>query len=409
LPLGIKAKIVVEQIGHLARIAQKGDTMNFELIEEQRMWKDVVHDFVAREVKPQAAELSEAHELNWPAIKKMGAVGLLGLNIPEAYGGTEIDTISGAIAIEELGWGDGGTALAISAHNGLGTAPIVNFGSETQKHKFLPTAASGEGRLAALALTEPQAGSDLQNIRTRAERDGNEWVINGSKMWITNAPDADYIITLVLTDPEAGSRSMSMIIVPTDTPGLHIGSPENKMGLGTCHSSALTYENLRVPLENLLGDVGSGLQQTLITLDGGRISIGALSVGIAQAAFEEAVRYAKEREAFGKPIANFQAIQWMLADAATEIHAARLMIYHAAWLKDQGQPFTQVGAMAKLFATEMAERVTYKAIQIHGGYGYSREYPVERMYRDARLMTIGEGTSEVQRLVIARKVLQSID
>jgi alkylation response protein AidB-like acyl-CoA dehydrogenase len=408
VPLGIKAKIVVQQTGNLASIAQKGDTMNFELIEEQRMWKDVVHDFVAREVKPQAAELSEAHELNWPAIKKMGAVGLLGLNIPEAYGGTEIDTISAAIAIEELGWGDGGTALAISAHNGLGTAPIANFGSETQKQKFLPTAASGEGRLAALALTEPQAGSDLQNIRTRAERDGNEWVINGSKMWITNAPDADYIITLVLTDPEAGSRSMSMIIVPTDTPGLHIGSPENKMGLGTCHSSALTYENLRVPLENLLGDVGSGLQQTLITLDGGRISIGALSVGIAQAAFEEAVRYAKEREAFGKPIANFQAIQWMLADAATEIHAARLMIYHAAWLKDQGQPFTQVGAMAKLFATEMAERVTYKAIQIHGGYGYSREYPVERMYRDARLMTIGEGTSEVQRIVIARKVLQSV-
>ncbi len=329
-------------------------------------------------------------------------------NIPETYGGIEIDTISAAIAIEELGWGDGGTALAISAHNGLGTAPIANFGTEEQKQKFLPTAASGEGKLASLALTEPQAGSDLQNIRTRAERVGNEWVINGSKMWITNAPDADYIITLVLTDPEAGSRSMSMIIVPTNTPGLHIGPPENKMGLGTCHSSALTYENLRVPLENLLGDEGNGLQQTLKTLDAGRISIGALSVGIAQAAFEEAVRYAKEREAFGKPIANFQAIQWMLADAATEIHAARLMIYHAAWLKDQGQPFTQVGAMAKLFATEMAERVTYKAIQIHGGYGYSREYPVERMYRDARLMTIGEGTSEVQRIVIARKVLQSV-
>jgi alkylation response protein AidB-like acyl-CoA dehydrogenase len=289
----------------------------------------------------------------------------------------------------------------------LGTAPIANFGTEAQKQKFLPRAASGEGKLAALALTEPHAGSDLQNIRTRAELDGDEWVINGSKMWITNASAADYIVTLVITDPEAGSRSMSMIIVPTDTPGLHIGPPEKKMGLGTCHSSALTYENLRVPREYLLGEDGSGLQQTLKTLDGGRISIGALSVGIAQAAFEEATRYAKEREAFGKPIADLQAIQWMLADAATDIYAARLMIYHAAWLKDQGQPFTQEGAMAKLFATEMAERVTYKAIQIHGGYGYSREYPVERMYRDARLMTIGEGTSEVQRLVIARKVLQS--
>ena len=272
----------------------------------------------------------------------------------------------------------------------------------------MPPVASGQGKLASLALTEPNAGSDLQSIRTRAVLDGDEWVINGSKMWITNASDADYIITLVITDPQAGSRSMSMIIVPTDTPGLHIGSPEKKMGLGTCHSSALTYENLRVPRENLLGDEGNGLQQTLHTLDGGRISIGALSVGIAQAAFEEAVRYAKEREAFGKPIANLQAIQWMLADAATEIYAARLMIYHAAWLKDQGRPFTQEGAMAKLFATEMAERVTYKAIQIHGGYGYSREYPVERMYRDARLMTIGEGTSEVQRLVIARNVLRSV-
>jgi alkylation response protein AidB-like acyl-CoA dehydrogenase len=380
--------------------------MDFELNEEQRMWSDVVHDFVAKEVKPQAAEFSQAHELNWPAIRKMGAIGLLGLNIPESYGGTGIDSISAAIAIEELGWGDGGTALAIAAHNGLGTAPIANFGTEEHKKMFLPSAASGEGKLAALALTEPQAGSDLQNIRTRAEKDGDYWVINGSKMWITNAPDADYIITLVVTDPQAKSHSLSMIIVPRDTPGLHIGPPEEKMGLGSCHSSALTFEDLRVPRENLLGDEGNGLRQTLKTLDGGRISIGALSVGIAQAAFEEAVRYAKAREAFGKPIANFQAIKWMLADAATEIHAARLMVYYAAWLKDQERSFTQAGAMAKLFASEMAERVTYKAIQIHGGYGYSREYPVERMYRDARLMTIGEGTSEVQRLVIARKVLQ---
>jgi alkylation response protein AidB-like acyl-CoA dehydrogenase len=382
--------------------------MDFELNEEQRMWKFVVRDFVAKEIKPLVAELSEAHKMNWSAIRKMGSVGLLGLHIPQAYGGIDIDMISAAIAIEELAWGDGGTALAIAAHNGLGTAPIVNFGTEAQKQKFLVPVASGNGKLAALALTEPHAGSDLQNIRTRAELDSNEWVINGSKMWITNAPDADYIITLVITDPDAGSHSMSMIIVPTDTPGLHIGPPEKKMGLGTCHSSALTYQDLRVPRENLLGDVGTGFQQTLKTLDSGRISIGALSVGLAQAAFEEAVRYAKEREAFGKPIADFQAIQWMLADAATEIQAARLMILYAAWQKDQGKPFTKAGAMAKLFASEMAERVTYKAIQIHGGYGYSREYPVERMYRDARLMTIGEGTSEVQRLVIARKILQSV-
>lgn len=381
--------------------------MNFGLNEEQRMWKNVVHDFVAQEVKPKAAELDESHELNWPAIRKMGQLGLLGLNVPEEYGGAGVDAVSAAIAIEELGWGDGGTALTIAAHNGLGTAPIAMFGSPHQKKQFLLTATGGKSKLAALALTEPQAGSDLQGVRTRAKLDGQEWIINGAKMWITNAGDADYIITLLRTDPAGGSNSMSMIVVPTDTPGLHVGPPEKKMGLGGCHSNAITYENVCVPAENLLGEEGKGLQQTLQTLDGGRISIGALSIGIAQAAFEEAIRYAKEREAFGKPIAKHQAIQWMLADAATEIHAARLMIYQAAWLKDQRKPFTQAGAMAKLFATEMAERVTRNAIQIHGGYGYSREYPVERMYRDARLMTIGEGTSEVQRMVIARKVLQA--
>jgi butyryl-CoA dehydrogenase len=383
--------------------------MDFSLDEEQRMWKDVVHNFVTQEVKPKAAELDESHELNWPAIQKMGQLGLLGLNVSEEFGGAGVDAISAAIAIEELGWGDGGTALTIAAHNGLGTAPISMFGTPAQKAWFLPTATSGKSKLAALALTEPQAGSDLQGIKTRAEMDGDEWVINGSKMWITNAGDADYIITLLITNPESGSQSMSMLIVPTDTPGLHVGPPEKKMGLGGCHSNAITYENVRVPKENLLGEEGKGLQQTLQTLDGGRISIGALSIGIAQAALEEAVRYAKEREAFGKPIADHQAIQWMIADAATEIHAARLMIYQAAWLKDQGKPFTQAGAMAKLFASEMAERVTRNAIQIHGGYGYSREYPVERMYRDVRLMTIGEGTSEVQRLVIARKVIQAIN
>jgi len=367
-----------------------------------------VHDFVAKEVKPKAAELDETHELNWTAIRKMGQIGLLGLNVPEDYGGTGLDAISAAIAIEMLGWGDGGTGLTIAAHNGLGTAPIAMFGTEAQKEQFLPLATSGQSKLAALALTEPQAGSDLQGIRTQAELEGDEWVINGAKMWITNAGDADYIITLVRTKPE-GPQTMSMLIVPTNTPGLHVGPPEKKMGLGGCHSNAITYENVRVPQEFLLGERGRGLQQTLKTLDGGRISIGALSIGVAQAAFEEAVLYASGRETFGKPIAEHQAIQWMLADAATEIHSARLMVYYAAWLKDQGQSYTQAGAMAKLYASEMAERVTRNAIQIHGGYGYSREYPVERFYRDARLMTIGEGTSEVQRMVIARKVLETFN
>jgi alkylation response protein AidB-like acyl-CoA dehydrogenase len=382
--------------------------MNFALNEEQKMWQDAVHAFILKEVRPFAAELDDTKELNWSAIRKMGPFGLLGLNVEEQYGGSGVDAISAAIAIEELGWGDGGTALTIAAHNGLGCAPITMFGTSEQKEKFLSTACSGSGKLAALALTEPQAGSDLQGITTKAELDGDQWVINGSKMWITNAGDADYIITLVRTGTGGGKKSlsMSMIIVPTGVDGLYVAPPEKKMGLGACHSNAITFDDVRVPKAYLLGEQGSGLHQTLQTLDGGRISIAALSLGIAQAAFEEAINYARERESFGKPIADHQAIQWMLADAATEIHAARWMVYHAAWLKDQEKPFHKEGAMAKLYASEMAERVTRNAIQIHGGYGYSREYPVERMYRDARLMTIGEGTSEIQRMVISRSILR---
>ena len=380
--------------------------MNFDLTDEQRMWRTAVHDFVAREVKPKAHEVDETAEFNWPAVRKMGPLGLLGLNIPEEYGGSGVDAVSTAIAIEELGWGCGSTALAVAAHNGLGTSPIVLFGTDEQKNQYLPPVASGQGRLAALALTEPGAGSDIQGgVRTRAEHVSDEWIINGSKAWCTNASIADYIITLARTDPAGGPHSLSMIIVPVDTPGLHIAPPEKKMGLKGSPTNALTYEDVHVPFANLVGEIGRGLQQTLTTLDGGRISIGAISVGLAQSALEDAIRYAKERHTFGKPIAEHQAIQWMLADAATEIHAARLMIYHAAFLKEQKRPFTREASMAKLFATEMAERVCRNAIQIHGGYGYSREYPVELTYRDARLMTIGEGTSEVQRMVIARKLL----
>ncbi len=380
--------------------------MNFELTEEQRMWRDTVHDFVAREVKPMAHEVDENSEFNWPAVRKMGPLGLLGLNIPEEYGGAGVDAISAAIAIEQLGWGCGSTALAIAAHNGLGTSPIVLFGSQEQKKQYLPRAASGKSKLASLALTEPGAGSDIQGgVRTHAEHIGDEWIINGSKAWCTNASLADYIITLVRTDPAGGPHSLSMIIVPTDTPGLHIGPAEKKMGLKGSPTHGVTYEDVHVSYSNLLGTLGRGLQQTLTTLDGGRISIGALSIGLAQSAMEDAIRYAKDRQTFGKPIAEHQAIQWMLADAATDIQAARLMIYFAAWLKEQKQPFTKEASMGKLFATEMAERVCRNAIQIFGGYGYSREYPVELTYRDARLMTIGEGTSEVQRMVIARKLL----
>lgn len=381
--------------------------MNFDLTEEQHTWQKVVHDFVVAEVQPKAREVDETGEFNWEATRKMGPLGLLGLNIPEEYGGAGVDAVSAAIAIEELGWGCGSTGLAIAAHNGLGCTPIVKFGTQEQKTRWLPLVATGKGKLGALALTEPGAGSDLQGgVRTKAEKVGNDWIINGSKMWCTNASIAEFIITLVRTDPNGGSHSLSMIIVPTGIPGLHIGPSEKKMGLKGSPTHAVTYENVQIPLNCLLGEEGFGLQQTLTTLDVGRIGIGALSVGLAQASFECSVAYAKERFAFGKSLSEQQAIQWMLADAATEIEISRTMIYKAAWLKEQGRPYTKYAAMAKLYATEMGERACRNAIQIHGGYGYSREYPVERIYRDARLMTIGEGTSEIQRLVIARYVLK---
>lgn len=380
--------------------------MDFDLNQEQRMWKEMVHNFVAKEVKPLAQQTDEEGQFNWQATKKMGPIGLLGLNVPQQYGGADVDSVSAAIAVEELGWGCGSTGLAISAHNGLGCAPVTMFGDEEIKVKYLRPVATGEGQLAALALTEPGAGSDLQGgVLTRAELVDDQWVINGTKMWCTNASIADFIVTLVRTDPSGGSHSLSLILVPIGTKGLTIGPAEKKMGLKGSPTHAVTYEEVRVPQNYLLGEVGQGLQQTLRVLDWGRVSIAALSVGLARAAFEEAVKYASERVTFGAPLRDHQAIQFMLADAATQIQAARLLVYYAAWLKDQGHSFTTEASMAKLNATEMAERVCRDAIQVFGGYGYSREFPVERIYRDTRLMTIGEGTSEVQRMVIARRIL----
>ncbi|NOH03452.1 MAG: acyl-CoA dehydrogenase [Chloroflexi bacterium] len=379
--------------------------MNFDLTEEQKIWKKIVHEFAEDVLRPKAREVDEKEEFNWEAVRKGGPVGLLGMNIPEEYGGSNVDAISNAIAMEEFGWGCGSTALAFTAHNGLGTAPIANYGSEELKKKWSPLVASGKNKLGSLALTEPGAGSDIQGgMLTRAEKDGGEWVINGSKMWNTNASIAEYIITLVRTDPKGGSKSLSMILVPTDAKGLSIAPAEKKMGLRGSPTHGVTYDNVRVPLGNLIGPEGRGLQQTLATLDAGRISIGAISIGLARGALEASVAYARERKAFGQSISEFQAIQFKIANMEMEIEVARNYIYKAAWLKDQGRPYSKEAAIAKLYATEMAERVTYEAIQIHGGYGYSREYPVERMYRDARLMTIGEGTSEIQRLVISRHV-----
>ncbi|HEX6385286.1 MAG TPA: acyl-CoA dehydrogenase family protein [Anaerolineae bacterium] len=381
--------------------------MDFELTDEQHEFRHFVHDFVANELRPMARHTDETGEFNWTAVKKMGPIGLLGLEVPEAYGGADVGAISAAIAVEELGWGCASTALAVAAHNGLALGPIIRYGTEAQKEKWLPPLATGQGKLGCLALTEPGAGSDLQGgVRTAAVKEGDSWIIDGNKMWMTNASISDVMVVLCRTNPAAGSHSLSLIIVPSDTPGITIGPAEKKMGLCGSPTHAVSFEEVQVPLENLLGEEGRGLQQTLATLDGGRIGIGALAIGIAQAAYEAALKYAHERETFGQPIAQYQAIQWMLADAATELQAARLMVYWAAWLKENGRPFTKEAAMAKLFASEVSERVCRNAIQIHGGYGYSREFEVERMYRDTRLMTIGEGTSEIQRLVIARHILE---
>jgi len=380
--------------------------MNFEITDEQRMWRKTVHEFCAHEVKPKAAELDAASEFNTEAFRKMVPLGLLGMEVPEEYGGTGVDALSTAIALEELGMVCGGTALSVEEHNSLGCGPISFFGSEEQKQRWLPGLASNADGLGALALTEPGAGSDLVGgIKTRAELKGDVWVINGNKAWITNASVSSLIITLCRTDPAGGSHSLSLIVVPTDSQGLYIHPPEKKMGVRACPTHALTYQDVRVPKNHMLGDPGQGLYQTLEVLDGGRIGIGAISVGLAQGALDEAIAYAKERVTFGVPLTRHQAIQWMIADAATQIEAARLLIYQAAWLKDRGKPYSKEAAIAKLFATEMAEKVCRDAIQILGSYGYSREYPVERLYRDARLMTIGEGTSEIQRMVIAKRVL----
>jgi alkylation response protein AidB-like acyl-CoA dehydrogenase len=357
-----------------------------------------VRDFVEKEVKPRARQVDESGEFPWETLQAMAPLGLLGLNVPEKYGGAGGDQLAAAILLEEISRGCGSTGLIVAAHLGLACGPIVLFGSEAQKQKWLQPMASGK-ILGALALTEPGAGSDLRSVRTTAVHRGDEWVINGSKMWLTNGAEAGVVIVYLRT----GDR-FSHIIVPAGTPGLSFGRPEKKMGLRGSHTYAVSLEDVHVPAENVLGVEGRGLPQTMQVLDGGRIGIGAFSLGLAQGAYEAACEYARLRQTFGLPLNQHEAVAFMLADMATEIQASRWLVYHAAWLKDQGRPFTKEASMAKLFASETAERVARNAIQIHGGNGYSQEYPVERMYRDARLAAIGEGTSEVQRLVISRLV-----
>lgn len=380
--------------------------MDFELTEEQQMIRKMVRDFAEREIMPIAQETDETGEFPWETIHKMAPLGLLGLPIPEEYGGAGADNVSFTIALEEIARACGSTAITLDTHTSLACEPIYLFGTEEQKRKYLVPMARGE-KLGAFGLTEPEAGSDAGATKTRAVLDGDEWVINGQKIFITNGSIAEVVIIAAVTDPEKGTRGISNFIVEKDTPGFRPGREEEKMGLKGSVTSELFFDDCRVPKENLLGKEGDGFKQFLITLDGGRIAMGAMAVGLAQAAFEKAVAYSKERVQFGQPIANFQAIQWMIADMATEIDAARLLVYRAAWLKDTGVRFTKEAAMAKLYASEAAERACYKALQIHGGYGYMKEYDVERYYRDNRLCAIAEGTSEIQRLVIARQVLGS--
>jgi alkylation response protein AidB-like acyl-CoA dehydrogenase len=379
--------------------------MDFELTEEQRMIRDMVRDFAENEIMPIAAEIDREGYFPAENFKRMGELGLLGVCWPEKYGGAGGDTVCYALATEEISRACGSHALSYAAHVSLGSSPIYLFGTEEQKQKYLVPLAKGEA-LGALGLTEPEAGSDAGSTKTTAVLDGNEWVLNGAKSLITNGPVAQIIIVVAKTDPSArGSHGISTFVLQTDAPGFSVGKIEDKMGLKGSPTSQLFFEDCRIPRENLLGKEGEGFRQILQVLDGGRISIGAMALGLGRAALEAAIEYAKERHQFGKPIAEFQAVQWMIANAATELEAARLLLHKAACLEDEGKRFTKEAAMAKLLASEAAEMACFNALQIHAGYGYTKDYPVERFYRDNRLTQIGEGTSEIQRLVIARQLL----
>ncbi len=381
--------------------------MDFQLSEEHCMLQRMVRDFAEQEIAPRAEEIDASDEFPFDLFRRMGEVGLLGLPFSEEYGGSGADYHGMVIALEEIARVSGSMAITLDAHTSLCCEPIYHFGSDAQKRKYLIPLAQGE-KIGAFGLTEPQAGSDAGATRTRAVYDPetDEWVINGQKIYITNGSIADIVVFTAKTNPEAGTHGISAFIVEKGTPGFEPGRDEKKMGLKGSVTSELFFEDCRIPAENLLGEENRGFKQFLSTLDAGRIAIAAMAVGLAQGAFERAVDYAKQREQFGQPISNFQAIRWMLADMATEIDAARMMVHRAAWTKELGQRYTKEAAMAKLFATEMSERVCHKAIQIHGGYGYVQEYEVERMYRDQRLCQIGEGTNEIQRLVISREVLR---
>jgi short-chain 2-methylacyl-CoA dehydrogenase len=373
--------------------------MRFDLSDEQEAIRSLVRDFAEGEVKPVAEELDRTKSFPYEIVGKLGGLGLMGIPYPEEYGGGGADNLGYAIAIEELARVDSSVAITVAAHTSLGTWPLYAFGSEEQKVEWLPRLCSGE-RLGAFGLTEPEAGSDAGNVRTRAVLDGGDWVINGAKQFITNSgTDISGFVTITA---RTGDDEISNLLVPNGTPGYEIGEPYRKMGWNASDTRPLSFEDCRVPEANLVGPRGMGFKQFLQTLDGGRIGVAAMGVGLAQGALDEALAYAKERVAFGRPIAKYQAIQAKLADISTEIEAARLLTYKAAALKDEGRNFSLTAAQAKLKTGRLAVRATEEAVQIHGGYGYIEEYPVCRFYRDAKILTIGEGTDEVQQMVIAR-------
>jgi len=380
--------------------------LNLELTDEQRILQQTVREFASSEVKPLARHLDETGEFPHETFRKAAEMGLTGVAFPEAYGGAGFDHVAYTIVIEEISRVCASTGVILSVQNSLYCDPLYRFGTEEQKKRLLVPFLRGE-KIGCYALTEPQAGSDAAALATRAVRKGDHYIVNGTKAWITNGGVADAAIVYVNTAPEKAEKGITALVVERGMPGFHVGKEERKLGIQATACVELSFTDCEVPAENRLGEEGEGYKVALSTLDGGRIGIAAQAVGIAQGAFDEALQYSRQRIAFGQPISSFQAIQFMLADMATEIEAARLLTRKAAWKQDSGSRFTMEASIAKLFASEMCTRVTHKAIQIHGGYGYSREYPVERMYRDARITEIYEGTSEIQRLVIAGWVLKS--
>jgi len=379
--------------------------MDFALSEEQELLRSTVRQFAEQEVAPKAAAMDEREEYDWALWDQMAEIGLTGIPFPEEYGGAGMDHLAYAVAVEELSRVCASTGVLVSAHTSLCCWPLFAYGTEEQKKKYLVPLAQGR-TIGALGLTEPGAGSDAGAIRLSARREEGSYVLNGTKIFITNAGRADTYVVVAATDPAKGHRGTAAFIVEKGTPGFTFGKKEHKMGIRGTSTYELVFEDCRIPAEQMLGPDGKGFSIALATLDGGRIGIAAQALGIAQGAFDQALAYAKTREQFGQIIGRFQAVGWMLADAATRIQASRHLTYHAAWLKDQGRPYGKEAAMAKLYASETAMWVTEKAVQIHGGYGYTREYPVERMMRDAKITEIYEGTNEIQRLVIQTALLR---